>query len=193
MFDYLHDDIVNRLKSITKRQKHSVPLSGEDNEDLKRLLNLADGEYVSDKISEELITTIRILGNDICHRPDLKKWVVVDRSSHTYSSEHEQAMQRSVKYLRIALSKLQDLEQWENEAVVKRHASAVFRKPVGELEDMRRQCKVVPSDVVEVHCREGSDENNINFRRTDLDGSRRFLRVIGFVNCLLYTSDAADD
>ena len=81
-----------------------------------------------------------------------------------------------------ALSFLEERENWHTAKNIELQTTAVLEKPIGEFEDMQRQSKVKPFDVLEANCLEGIKDREFSFRRSELYGTTRFLGVFGFIS-----------
>ena len=181
MTDYLYDDFVARLKSLTRtadkenvkkevEQLFGFESTGEDLLDVGSLIN------------GEILSVLRTLGKDICHRREDEHWDVVECSSEfKYPGSIEPVMKKSKAFVESALELIEKRDNWKDGKSCKLGSSAMLVKPVGELNDVRRVGKTVPFDVLETHFRQGVEKRPFVFRRSELDGERRFIATIGYL------------
>ncbi len=178
MADYLYDDFTCRLKSLTKDvgNREDTHLA----EELKQLTGRKESLDVESVTDRNVLSVIRILGKDICNRDTTEKWCVEERSDFKFPHQCEKVVDQARSFLASVFNKMGERENWKgwccNSA-----SSATLLKPVGELHETRRLAKVNRFDVLELHCRSGGESRPFVFRRTELDGERRFLVVIGFL------------
>ena len=103
-----------------------------------------------------------------------------EKSKFKYPHKSEKTLDQARKFVEKALELMSQRDSWKQWSCGQA-ASATFVKPVGEINEIRRVAKVIRFDVIEVHCREGVEERPFVFRRSELDGDRRFIVVIGFL------------
>ncbi len=187
MNDYLHDDTVARLKSMTKYWEcdNEDKSSDPDGKLNNLLVQLGSGTSNSSKLimDKNVMETIREVGKDICHRNGAMVWTIELQDS-ILNGEHEKILMCYERRLRETLKIAARQEDWTDEVHCSRGSSAVFSKPKGEFGMYQRQCKLVPYDVVEVSCSAITEEHGTVYRRSNLSGERFFIRVLGFLHTL---------
>ena len=133
-------------------------------------------------INGEILSVLRTLGKDICHRREGEHWDVAECSADfKYPETIEPVMKKSKVFVERALQLIKERDNWKGDISCKLGLSATLVKPVGELNDVRRVGKTVPFDVLETHFRQGVEERPTVFRRSELDGERRFIATIGYL------------
>ena len=184
MTDYLYDDFVSRLKSLTKAGESADRESLKNEvEELFGLESTAENLLDIDSlINGEILSVIRTLGKDICHRREGEHWDVVECSSDFKHPESiEPVLKKTKVFVERALEMIEKRDSWTGGMSCELGSSATLVKPVGELTDVRRVGKTVPFDVLETHFRQGVEKRPFVFRRSELDGERRFIATIGFL------------
>ena len=179
MNDYLFDDFVCRLKSVTRSAETGVETCIA--REIEQLTGNSCNLKVETLTDPNVLSVLRILGKDICHRSHLEKWSVEERSEFKYLHNSQKTLEQARKFLEKALKLMSQRDSWE-EWSCEQAASATLVKPVGEIKEIRRVVKVIRFDVIEVHCRNGVEERPFVLRRSELDGERRFIVVIGFLH-----------
>ena len=181
MNDYLFDDFKCRLKSVTK-----FAGIGDDTRltrDIAQLTgngNILNADTVTDL---NVLTVLRILGKDICNRYQVEEWYVEGRSENKFPHKSEKQLDSARQFVEKALDLMSQREMWKDWSC-SQAMSASLVKPVGELNEMRKVAKALRFDVLEVHCHDGSEERPFVLRRSELDGERRFIVVIGFLHTI---------
>ena len=183
MNDYLHDDLVSRLKSLTKDwcEDDSCEIT-EMKSNLKNFLG-SSAESTMDRFNifrDEVLNTVRIIGKDLCHRDEAWAWFVQDSRSQP-CEEYKTLLFKAEERMNRTLHKASTRENWKGKQTCTVGNSAVFRKPKGELVDYQRHSKLDPCDVVEVCSTPIVEKDGIVYRRSNLEGDRIFVRVIGFL------------
>lgn len=181
MADYLFDDFTCRLKSLTTTVGTSDEI--DVSEDVARLARNNGSLSVGTMSDKNVLSVVRILGKDVCHRKKSEEWRVEKKSEFKCSHDSDMKLDQAKEFLEKAISLMSEREEWKGFSCTKA-SSATIVKPVGELDEVRRAAKVSRFDVLELHCREGCEKRQFVLRRTELDGERRFLVVIGFLNTI---------
>ena len=179
MTDYLFDDFMCRLKSVTRSAEvgEQTCLARE----IAQLNGNSCNLNVNTLTDVNVLSVLRILGKDICHRRQVEEWCVEERSEFKYPHEIDKKVDQAGQVLKKALELMSDRDSWKDWACIEA-SSAAFVKPVGEINAIRRVVRLIRFDVIEVHCREGGEKRPFVFRRSELDGERRFIVVIGFLH-----------
>ena len=180
MSDYLFDDFTCRMKSLSKdiENRDVGDVVAEVKEIVGGRCDVIDADAL---INEEIITTVRILGTDVCHRAESEHWVVEKKWKFDYPGEVLDTLSNSHRFMERAIKSMSERAGWRNESSCAISSSGCLLRPIGEMTANRRVFKVSPFDVLEVHCRDGPEKKNFLLRRTDLDGERRFIATIGFL------------
>lgn len=188
MNDFLHDDLVARLKSFVIEYGEYGITTGDQRS--RKIIEASCGllhvtaeeaeEVMRSLFNREVLDVIELLGKDICNRDALMEWHVEETEFH-YSGEHERIMTRADVHMKRSIEHLSRTENWKEDVWCKQGSSAVLKKPKGERKCFERHCKVVPFDVVEVCCEPIIESEGTIYRRSNLSGERVFIRVLGFL------------
>ena len=182
---YLHDDFVTRVRSLTRNMENSKRT------DWSKALELLcrhekDGSEkcdLADLLTDDVLSVIRTLGNDMCHRDSKEYWLAEKRSAQKHTrKEFDKKLEKAKNFLQTVLVKMSSIKGWENDSTVEVLHSASLYRNVGEFEESKRLFRVTLFDVIEVYCRYGSEKKPVMMRRSELDGERRFMMVLGFLN-----------
>ncbi len=114
MNDYLHDDLIARLKSITRE----YPVLDKDSEimlqsELKELVGCIDTQdnLIFDLLSTKVVQTIRIIGKDICNRDEHPMWIVEGTQSE-YLIEYKETMEKASNNMESLIRKAAERGRW---------------------------------------------------------------------------------
>lgn len=101
----------------------------------------------SNIVAEDILTSIRTVGKDVCHRYE-SSYRTIEKSNNKTPKNHDEEIIRVEKAVNEMLQEASNRLQCSGKVICKRGVAALFLRPKGELGPFQRRTKIVPPDYV---------------------------------------------